>query len=110
VVVVRLCPFPVFVIVTIAPEMAPPVESVIVPVKAPVPAVWADMNGGESSKARTPRTLHATIILIDHPVLGFWFYQFSLALGHSDFSTSFPVGLISDLFGQCQGPIILGTS
>jgi len=61
----------VLVIVTVAPEMAPPVESVTVPVKAPVPAVWADMNGGESNKARTQRTLHATIILIDHPVLGF---------------------------------------
>ena len=100
-VVVRLCPFPVLVIVTMAPEMAPPVESVTVPVKAPVPAVWADMNGGKSRKARTPRTLHATIILIDHPVLGFWFYQFLLAVlaqGHSDFSTSFSVGLISDLF------------
>jgi hypothetical protein len=68
VVVTRLWPLPALVAVTLAPAIAAPEESVTVPAKAPVPAVWADINTGERSKARTTKTAHAIRILMDHPI------------------------------------------
>jgi hypothetical protein len=44
--------------VTTAPGIALFEESVTVPVKAPVPAVWADTKGAHSSPARIPRASH----------------------------------------------------